>query len=104
MIDLKLIFNASYEEVSRSVSGRGAGGFMGALAGGILVDKFDGSLDLIIALFETVAAAVIAYVPFSSGVNLLWFHYCLLGICSGVANIGKNNIIGMIFCVDFIDV
>ena len=91
MIDLKLVFNASYEEVSRSVSGRGAGGFVGALIGGILVDKFDRSLDLITALVETMAAAAVTYIPFAPDVGMLWFLCFILGACSGVANIGKKN-------------
>lgn len=87
MIDIKLIFNATYEEVSRSVSGRGAGGFSGAVVGGFLVHKFGHSLDLLVALSETVAAVAIMFVPYSHSVNTIWFHYLIIGCCGGVINI-----------------
>lgn len=87
LIDIKLLFSASYEEVSRSVSGRGAGGFVGALLGGILVDKFDRSLDLLVALSETVASVAVLTIPFSLGINFLWFHYFTMGACSGIIGI-----------------
>ncbi|XP_060571193.1 sodium-dependent glucose transporter 1-like isoform X3 [Ruditapes philippinarum] len=87
MIDIKIIFSATYEEVSRSVSGRGAGGFFGALIGGILVDKCSNSLDLLIALSETIAGLAIILVPYTYTINTLWFHYFALGVCSGVIGI-----------------
>ena len=77
--------------MSRSVSGRGAGGFVGALLGGILVDKFDRSLDLLVALSETVASVAVLTIPFSLGINFLWFHYFIMGACSGIIGIGNNN-------------
>ena len=89
MIDLKLIFHASYEEVSRSVSARGVGGFTGALIGGFLVDKYENSLYLITACIEIVAAIGVTCVPFSPDVNFLWLLYFILGICASIANIGK---------------
>jgi predicted MFS family arabinose efflux permease len=89
MIDIKIIFSATYEEVSRSVSGRGAGGFFGALIGGILVDKFSNSLDLLIALSETIAGLAIILVPYTYTMNTLWFHYLILGMCNSIVGIGK---------------
>ena len=97
MIDIKLIFHASYEEVSRSVSARGVGGFTGALIGGFLVDKFENCLDLIIASIEILSSVAVTYVPFSPDVNFLWFLYFILGICGSVANIGKLRY----FCILF---
>ena len=91
MIDLKLVFHASYEEVSRSVSARGIGGFAGAVVGGILVDKFEHSTDLIVATIEVVSSFTVSYVPFAPDVNFLWFLYFILGICGSVANIGMYS-------------
>ena len=85
MIDLKLVFHASYEEMSRSVSARGVGGFVGALLGGILVDKFERSLDLIIAAIEIVSSFAVTYVPFSPDVSFLWFLYFVLGSCGSMS-------------------
>ncbi|XP_045196704.2 sodium-dependent glucose transporter 1-like [Mercenaria mercenaria] len=87
MIDIKIIFKATYEDVSRSVSGRGAGGFCGALVAGFLVDRFSHSLDLLIALAETVAGLAIMTLPYTFTINTLWFHYFTLGVCSGVVGI-----------------
>lgn len=89
LIDIKLIFKASNEDVSRSVSGRGAGGFTGAMIGGILADRFSHSLDLFVALSETIAGFAIMLVPYSFSVHTLWFHYFILGTCGGVIGIGK---------------
>ena len=88
MIDLKLIFHASYEEVSRSVSARGVGGFTGALLGGFLVDKYGNSLYLITACIEIVASVGVTCVPFAPDVNFLWVLYFVLGSCASIANIG----------------
>ncbi|XP_053398393.1 sodium-dependent glucose transporter 1A-like [Mercenaria mercenaria] len=96
MIDIKLIFNATYEEVSRSVSGRGAGGFCGALIGGFLVDRFSHSSDLIIAVSETIAALAIMFVPYSHSANTIWFHYFFTGICGVTINIaGVRSVINL---------
>jgi predicted MFS family arabinose efflux permease len=89
LVDIKLIFNATYEEVSRSVSGRGAGGFCGAFIGGFLVEKFGHSLDLLIAVSETLAALVVMFIPYSHNVNTIWFHYFCMGICGVTINIGN---------------
>ena len=73
------------------MSGRGAGGFIGALLGGMLVDKVENSMDLLVAVPQTVASLAVLTIPFSLGVSFLWFHYLTLGICSGIMNIGKFN-------------
>ena len=90
MIDIKLIFNATYNEVSRSVSGRGAGGLTGALIGGFLIDKFDNSLDIFIAVSETFAGLAVMGIPYSPSVNTLWFHYFCLGALGAIIGIGKR--------------
>lgn len=87
MIDIKIIFKATYEEVSRSVSGRGAGGFVGAIIGGFLVDKCSNCLDFLIALSEMIAGLTIMFAPYTYSINTLWFHYFILGVCSGVIGI-----------------
>ena len=89
MIDIKLIFKgATYEDVSRSVSGRGAGGFVGSLIGGVLVDKYSNNLDLFIGMSAVISSATIMFLPFSFSVHTLWFHYFVLGMCSGITGIG----------------
>ena len=89
MIDIKIIFGATNQEVSRSVSGRGAGGFIGALIGGILVDRFGLALDLLIAMSEAVAGLAIMFAPFTYTINTLWFHYFTLGVCNSIICIGE---------------
>ncbi|KAL4233831.1 hypothetical protein ACF0H5_008507 [Mactra antiquata] len=96
LIDIKLLFNSSFEDVSRSVSGRGAGGFTGAVIGGIFADRFSHALDLFVAVSETIAGFAIMAVPYSFSVHTLWFHYFTLGACGGVIGIaGVRTVITM---------
>lgn len=88
MFDVKLIFNATYEEVSLSVSGRGAGGLAGAFIGGFVVDRFSNNLDLVIGICETVAALAISWLPFAPDIETVWIHYFILGIMGAVVGIG----------------
>ena len=84
------------------MSGRGAGGFIGALLGGMLVDKFENSMDLLVAVPQTVASLAVLTIPFSPGVSYLWFHYLTLGVCSGIMNIGNDQSIQLsydCFCI-----
>lgn len=92
MIDVKLIFNATFEEVSRSVSGRGAGGFVGALIGGILIDRFGHSLDFVVGVCETAAAVAIAFLPFSPSISTVWIHYFTIGFTASIINMGKKTL------------
>ena len=90
MIDIRIIYTANYEDVASSISGRGAGGFVGALLGGFLVDKFAQHIDLQIALAQTVASVAVLTVPFSFAISFVFFHYFTLGLCGAIINIGKN--------------
>lgn len=88
MIDLKLIYTTNYESVTRAVSGRGAGGFIGAVVGALLVDKFNDRLELFMALFTTVAGLCVAVVTNLPSIDHVWLLYCLIGGSSNVVNMG----------------
>ena len=74
------------------MSGRGAGGFTGALVGGVIVDRYSNSLDLVMALCEMAAAMAIASLPFSASINTVWLHYFTLGFTGAMINMGRKTI------------
>ena len=87
--DLKLRAGINYEEVSRAVSGRSIGFFIGAAIGGFLVDKLDPFLDIIIAICLDLMGAFAIIAPHSPYVELLWFIFVMQGTFEGIINIGK---------------
>ena len=89
MMDLKLIFNTNYASLTQAVSGRGIGGIVGALLGGVIADKFQKRLDLCIGLFCVISAAVLAYIPVAPTIDYLWYLYFGLGCATCVVNICK---------------
>lgn len=91
MIDLKLIYNTNYESITRSVAGRGVGGFLGALIGALLVDKFERHLDVCIALATTIAGICIAMVPHVPSIDFVWLLYFMIGCTSNAVNMGELN-------------
>jgi len=90
MIDLKLIYNTNYESVTRAVSGRGAGGFIGAVIGALVVDKYDTHLELFMAIFTTVAGLCVMVVTGLPSIGHVWLLYCLIGGSSNIVNMGKT--------------
>lgn len=97
MIDLKLIYNTNYESVTRAVAGRGAGGFLGAMIGAFLVDKYETHLELFMAVFTTIAGLCVAVVTQLPTIDHVWLLYCVIGGSSNVVNMGKL-IIRSILC------
>ncbi|KAK3577971.1 hypothetical protein CHS0354_008914 [Potamilus streckersoni] len=90
MIDLKILFNANYEQISRSVSARGIGSIIGGFVGGFFMDRFSDWSDLLLAVFLTLGGLVFLFVPFVHDLGFLWFVFFATGIASGVANIAIN--------------
>lgn len=89
MIDLRLIYNTNYKSVTRSVAGRGVGGFLGAVLGALLVDKFERQLDLCIAVCTTIAGISIGLVPLVPTIDYVWMLYFMIGTTSSIINICK---------------
>ena len=81
--------NSNYELVSRAISGRSAGYFIGSFLGGPLVDKLEKYCDLMIAISLNGAAIATIIVPYSSNVSVLGFLLIVGGTFEGVINIGK---------------
>ncbi|KAL3883298.1 hypothetical protein ACJMK2_029580 [Sinanodonta woodiana] len=90
MIDLKILFNAKYEQISRSVSARGIGSIIGGFIGGFFMDRFRDWSDLLLAVFLTLGGFVLLFLPFVHDLGFLWFVFFATGISSGVANIAIN--------------
>ncbi|XP_071145046.1 sodium-dependent glucose transporter 1A-like [Mytilus edulis] len=91
--DLIIKTSSDYELVSRAISGRSAGYFIGAVIGGPLVDKLGHYCDLMIAVCLDGAAIATVIVPYCGNVSLLWFLLALGGTFEGVINIAGQKII-----------
>jgi MFS family permease len=87
--DLKLRANLNYEDISRAVSGRSIGFFLGAALGGFLVDKLDPYCDLMLAVCLDLGATATIVAPHSQNIGLLWFLFAAQGTSEGIINIGK---------------
>ena len=89
LIDLKLRTHSNYEAVATAVSGRSAGFFIGAVLGGLLVDKLGAYCDLLVALSLNGGAAATVILPWVHITDLLFFITLCQGTFEGVINIGK---------------
>lgn len=87
--DLIIKSNSNYELVSRAISGRSVGDFIGAIFGGFLVDKLEQYCDLMIALSLDLAAISTIIAPYCRDISLLWFSFVFSGISEAIINIGK---------------
>lgn len=87
--DLKLRAHLDYEEVSRAMSGRSIGFFIGAAIGGFLVDKLDPYCDLMVAVCLDLGATATIVAPHAQEIGLLWFLFVMQGTFEGIINIGK---------------
>ncbi|KAL4233829.1 hypothetical protein ACF0H5_008505 [Mactra antiquata] len=92
MIDLKLIYSTNYESITRAVSGRGAGGFIGAVLGAFIVDKYEGHLDLCMALGTMICGVSVLLVPLLPSIDYVWFLYILIGCNSCMVNMAGTRI------------
>lgn len=87
--DLKLRANLNYEDVSRAVSGRSIGFFIGAAIGGFLVDKLDPYCDLMLAVCLDLGGTATIIAPYAQSIGLMWFLFVMQGTFEGIINIGK---------------
>ena len=87
--DLILKLDSNYEDVSRAISGRSLGFFVGAVIGGFLVDNLPVYLDLIIAVCVDGMAGCMVGAPYSPNVNVFWALSFVAGTFEGVINIGN---------------
>ncbi|XP_033724858.1 sodium-dependent glucose transporter 1A-like [Pecten maximus] len=91
--DLRLKTDGSYEDVSRAISGRSVGFFIGAAIGGVLVDKLHPFCNLMIAVCLDGIAIVTTIAPYMTSVNVVWALFVLAGTFEGVINISGQKLI-----------
>ncbi|CAC5400974.1 NAGLT1 [Mytilus coruscus] len=91
--DLIIKTDSDYELVSRAISGRSVGYFIGAVIGGPLVDKLGKYCDLMIAVCLDGGAIATIIAPYCTDISLLWFLFVLAGTFEGVINIAGQKII-----------
>ena len=89
LIDLKITFNATYEEITRSVSARGIGGFFGSFLAGLLVDFLGPKKDWLLTLSQSLFTVTIMLAPFTRSLTVLWLLFFVLGGAAGIANVSK---------------
>ena len=75
--------------ISRAISGRSVGDFIGAFFGGFLVDKLEQYCDLVIALDLDIAVVSTTIAPYCSDISLIWFSHVFGGIAEAIICIGK---------------
>ncbi|WAR07088.1 MF4B1-like protein [Mya arenaria] len=92
MIDLRLIYATNYASVTRAVAGRGAGCFIGAAVGGVLIDRWPSLLELWCAVFTTVAGLGVSMVTYLPSIDHVWLLYLLLGAASSIVNIAGTKL------------
>lgn len=86
---MKIKFKTSYEEITRSVSARGVGIFLGALISGVSVDLLGRKKDWLLFVSQSLFTISILLMPFVSSLGVLWFLFFGLGTAAGMANVGK---------------
>ncbi|VDI22634.1 Hypothetical predicted protein [Mytilus galloprovincialis] len=91
--DLIIKTNSDYELVSRAISGRSFGYFIGSFIGGPLVDKLGNYCDLMIAISLDGAAIATIIAPYSSNVGMLGVLLVIGGTFEGVINIAGQKLI-----------
>lgn len=91
--DLMLKTDGSYEDVSRAISGRSVGFFIGAAIGGVLVDAFHPYCNLMIAVCLDGIAIVTTIAPYMTSVNVVWALFVLAGTFEGIINISGQKLI-----------
>ncbi|XP_061189695.1 sodium-dependent glucose transporter 1A-like [Saccostrea echinata] len=91
--DLKLRVDLDYEEVSRAVSGRSVGYFIGSAMGGLLVDRLDPYCDLMLAACLDMMGTTTIVLPFSQSIGLMWFLFVMQGTFEGILNIVGQKLV-----------
>ncbi|XP_061189696.1 sodium-dependent glucose transporter 1B-like [Saccostrea echinata] len=91
--DLKLRAHLDYEEVSRAVSGRSIGFFIGAAMGGFIVDKLDPLCDLVLAICLDLMGTATIVAPYSENIGLMWFLFVMQGTFEGIINIAGQKLV-----------
>ncbi|CAC5384738.1 NAGLT1 [Mytilus coruscus] len=91
--DLIIKTNSDYELVSRAISGRSFGYFIGSFIGGPLVDKLGNYCDLMIAISLDGAAIATIIAPYSPNVSMLGILLVIGGTFEGVINIAGQKLI-----------
>ncbi|XP_062596509.1 sodium-dependent glucose transporter 1B-like isoform X2 [Saccostrea cucullata] len=91
--DLKLRVDLDYEEVSRAVSGRSGGYFIGSAMGGLFVDKLDPYCDLMLATSLDLMGTATIVLPFSQSIGLMWFLFVMQGTFEGILNIVGQKLV-----------
>ncbi|KAL4233504.1 ribosome-binding protein [Mactra antiquata] len=93
LLDLRIRFNTNSEEIARSVSAQGAGIFVGALIGGILVDLLGIWKILLVTGSQIIVTATIVSMPYVGSLTMLWVMFFILGTAAGVVNVSGQRII-----------
>ena len=88
---MKITFKASYEEITRSVSARGVGVFLGALIAGLFVDLLGPKKDWLVFVSQTMFVVAIFVMPFAGSLGALWVLFFALGAAGGMANVGEYS-------------
>ena len=88
---MKITFKANYEELTRSVSARGVGIFLGALFAGLFVDVLGPKKDWLVTLSQALFTVTMLSIPFVGSLSTLWFLFFVLGAAAGTANVGKYS-------------
>ncbi|CAC5408755.1 NAGLT1 [Mytilus coruscus] len=91
--DLIIKTDSDYELVSRAISGRSVGYFIGAVIGGPLVNKLAKYCDLMIAVCLDGGAIATIIELYCTDISLLWFLFVLAGTFEGVICIAGQKII-----------
>ncbi|CAH1787537.1 unnamed protein product [Owenia fusiformis] len=88
--DLMVRVDSNYEEISRGLTGKSVGVFVGAIMGGYLCDRFSRHVDLLMSMALFVAAVATVFVPWCNKLGLLAVMFLLQGTAEGVINAGGN--------------
>ena len=86
LIDLKARTKSSYEEVATAIAGQNAGYFIGAVLGGLFVDKLGLYCELMVALTLDGLAVAAVGIPWVPRTEVIWVLCCIQGTCGGIMN------------------
>ncbi|WAR06806.1 MFS4B-like protein [Mya arenaria] len=93
MIDLRIRFNCTSEDVARSVSAQGFGIFIGALIGGSTVDAMGSWRFLLVTASVAMASLAVMAMPFYINLTFLWFMFLITGGAAGLINVAGQRIL-----------